>query len=438
MLSKEDNELLCRVGPATPMGELMRQYWLPVLLSSELPEPDGPPLRVRLLGEDLVAFRDTRGQVGLLGAHCPHRGASLYFGRNEECGIRYVYHGWKFDVAGHCVDMPSEPPESTFKDRIHHTAYRCAERGGVLWAYLGPRPEPPGLPDLEWALVPAEQRYISKRYEECNWAQAMEGGIDSSHSGFLHNRLNPDEYQAQQRRGMLYKNRDKHPQFETVDTAYGVLVGARRAAEEDSYYWRITQWLAPFYTILPPYGESPKLHGHAWVPLDDENTMAWTVTWHPTRPLTEDELNQMRWGYGLHLGLDTLLPPTGEPGSAWRPKANRDNDYLLDREAQRTRVFFGVPGIALQDQAVQESMGPIYDRTQEHLGSSDAAIIQVRRRLLSAARALRDRAETPPGVDAPAAYRVRSAGVVLPRDVLWVEGAKERLVARPGEHYASV
>src|ERR671929_426924 len=181
MLSQQDNELVCRVGPGTPMGELMRQYWVPAMLSSELPSPDASPVRVLLLGEKLIAFRDSNGQVGLLDNNCPHRGASLFFGRNEQCGLRCVYHGWKFDVAGHCVDMPNEPPESNFKDKVRAIAYRCVERNGVIWTYLGPLETPPPLPDLEWNLVPENQRYISKRYQECNWAQALEGGIDSSH-----------------------------------------------------------------------------------------------------------------------------------------------------------------------------------------------------------------------------------------------------------------
>jgi nitrite reductase/ring-hydroxylating ferredoxin subunit len=437
MLSPEDNALLTRVAPGEPMGQLMRQYWLPILLATELPEPDGPPLRVRLLGEDLVAFRDTAGRVGLLAEHCAHRGASLYFGRNEECGLRCVYHGWKFDADGNCVDMPSEPPESTFKDRIHQTAYRCLERGGVVWAYLGARPDPPPLPDLEWSLVPEAQRYLSKRYEACNWAQALEGGIDSSHSGFLHSLVGSEDYLTHQRRGMRYKTVDKHPSFETVDTDYGVLIGARRDAAEEGYYWRITQFLMPFYTILPPYGESPLLSGHAWVPLDDENTMAWTVTWHPLRPLAPAELARFAAGPGLHLPPGSFLAPTVVAGSAWRPTANRDNDYRLDRSLQN-RLYFGVAGVALQDQAVQESMGPIYNRSKEHLGTSDGAIIQVRRRLLDAARGLRDGRVTPPGVEQAAAYRVRSAGVVLPRDVPWVEGAGDHLAAPPDVHLASV
>src|SRR5215208_4993228 len=155
MLTREENELLTRIGPGTPMGELLRQYWVPALLSEELPEPDGVPVRVTLLGEELVAFRDSEGRVGLVDAHCPHRGASLFFGRNEECGIRCVYHGWKFDVAGNCVDMPSEPAESNFKHKVHARAYPAHERNGIIWAYMGPREVPPPLPDIEANLMAA-------------------------------------------------------------------------------------------------------------------------------------------------------------------------------------------------------------------------------------------------------------------------------------------
>src|SRR5919198_6073583 len=438
MLSQQDNELLTRVGPGTPMGDLLRQYWLPLLVSEEVAERDGNPLRVRVLGENLIAFRDSDGQIGLLGENCPHRGAALFFGRNEACGLRCVYHGWKFDTRGQCVDMPNEPPESNFKDKVHHLAYPCVERHGVIWTYLGPLQTPPKLPDLEWSLVPASQRYISKRYEECNWAQALEGGIDSSHSGFLHSHLFEDQDGPEFRKGMDIKKRDKHPRFEVVDTDYGVLVGARRDADNDHFYWRITQFLMPFHTMIPPYGVSPTISGHAWVPIDDENTMSWTVTWHPLRPLNKQELERMRNGWGLHLGLDTLAPETSEAGSGWRPKAHKGNDYLLDYERQRTKEFTGLPGVAIQDQAMQESMGPIYDRSKEHLGASDTGIIQVRRRWLKAATALRDAGVTPTGVSAPESYRVRSAAVILPRDVSWVEGAQDHLQGREGVHLDSV
>jgi phenylpropionate dioxygenase-like ring-hydroxylating dioxygenase large terminal subunit len=438
MLSKSDNELLTRVGPGTPMGDVLRQYWLPLLLTEELAEKEGNPQRARVLGENLIAYRDTEGKIGLLAENCPHRGASLFFGRNEERGLRCVYHGWKFDVAGHCVDMPNEPPESNFKDKVRARAYPCVERNGVIWTYMGPLETPPALPDLEWNLVPENQRYISKRYEECNWAQALEGGIDSSHSGFLHSHLFDPDDRSEYRQGMSIKAKDKHPRFEVVDTSYGVLVGARRDADEEHYYWRITQFLMPFYTMIPPYGVSPTISGHAWVPIDDQNTMAWTVTWHPLRPLSDQEIHRMRNGWGLHLGEDTLLPPTSEAGSRWRPKANKTNDYLIDYERQRTREFTGLPGIAIQDQAMQESMGAIYDRSLEHLGSSDTGIIQVRRRWLKAAQQLRDSGITPTGVNAAASYRVRSAAVILPREVSWVEGAQDHLQASEGVHLDSV
>src|SRR4051812_4507368 len=179
MLSKENNETLSRVGPGTPMGALLRRYWLPLLLSSELPEGDGAPLRVKHLSETLIAFRDTDGQVGLVAENCPHRGASLFFGRNEEAGLRCVYHGWKFDSSGSCVDMPNEPPESNFKHKVKVTAYPCRERNGIIWAYLGPVGDEPPLPEIEWAVLPESQRYISKRVQECSWVQGFEGGIDS-------------------------------------------------------------------------------------------------------------------------------------------------------------------------------------------------------------------------------------------------------------------
>jgi phthalate 4,5-dioxygenase oxygenase subunit len=441
MLHREDNELLSRIGPGTAMGETLRQFWLPMLLSSELPENDGAPERVRLLGENLIAYRDTNGEVGLMAENCPHRGASMFFGRNEEAGLRCVYHGWKFDASGTCVDMPNEPPESNFKHKVRITTYKTHEQNGVIWAYLRPRETPPELPSLEWTVLPAEQRYISKRYEKCNWAQALEGGIDSSHSSFLHMRLHrKDDEGTQMARGLDYKRKDKHPHFEVVDTEYGVLVGARRAAEADSWYWRITQFLMPFYSMIPSYGESPVIGGHAWVPIDDENTMAWSISWHPTRALTDKELHTMKTypGSGIHVGENGYVDPQPAiPQSRWMPRANKDNDYDRDHELEHKFLFSGIPNLGMQDQAMQESMGAIYDRTKERLGTSDTAIIQVRRRWLKAARELRDQGITPTGVDCPRAYRVRSAGIVLPRNSVWVEGAQEVLTATPGVHHAS-
>jgi len=192
-MKAEQNELLTRTGPGTPMGELFRRYWMPALLASELPAPDCPPVRLKLLGERMVAFRDTNGRLGLIDEFCAHRGVSLWFGRNEECGLRCPYHGWKYDVTGQCVEVPSEPVESGFCKKIKLKSYPLVERGGVIWVYMGPPDQQPPLPEFEFATVPEEQSYMSKRVQECNWLQAMEGGIDSSHVSFLHSgQLNHD------------------------------------------------------------------------------------------------------------------------------------------------------------------------------------------------------------------------------------------------------
>src|SRR5215211_2343122 len=185
MLSQSDNEILTRVGPGTLMGNLLRRYWTPALISAELPEPDCPPLRIRLLSENMIAFRTTSGQVGLVANACPHRGASLFFGRNEEEGLRCVYHGWKFDVEGNCVDMPSEPAESNFKSKVRVQAYPCQERNGIIWTYMGPRDVPPPLPELEGNLSAEGAGRVQKLVRECNFMQALEGDIDTIHAGFL-------------------------------------------------------------------------------------------------------------------------------------------------------------------------------------------------------------------------------------------------------------
>jgi len=462
VLSRQENELLTRVGPGTPMGDLLRNYWIPVLLSRELPTPDSEPMRVRILGEDLVAFRDTQGQVGVLQNNCPHRGASLFFGRNEAGGLRCVYHGWKFAADGTCLDMPSEPAESGFKHKVKALAYPTRERNGVVWVYMGSTGgnAPPPLPDLEWNQVPESHVCLSKRVADSNWVQTLEGEIDSSHSGFLHTLLEEqDNYSNAQNAsagrlfggaqgntdmGMYYKMRDRHPRFEVLDTDYGVLIGARRAAEADSYYWRLTQFLMPFHTIIPPYGADPAFSGHAWLPIDDEHTLALCFTYHPVRPLSDGERHRLQNGggrlghQGLHPTIDAFLPPTAEAWSQYRSIYNKSNDYQMDWNAQRNVRFSGLPGIWPQDSACQESMGTIYDRSSEHLGSSDAGIIRVRRRLMQAATALRDQGLTPPALSQAASYRTRSASIVLPHDVSWIDGSAEFRQARAGVNFAAV
>ncbi len=430
-MKREDNELLTRTAPGTGMGELFRRYWVPALLADDLPGPDCAPVRVRLLGEDLVAFRDTSDRIALIDQQCPHRGASLFFGRNEEGGLRCVYHGWKFNVEGRCVDMPSEPSDSNFKDKVRARCYPGHDLGGVIWTYMGPPKLMPALPALEWALVPDTNRYLSRRLQECNYLQSMEGGIDSSHVSSLHSDaiLFSEKTKGSVLRGKgkgreLLRG-DTAPKFEVTETNYGLLIAARRDTSDDSYYWRITQWLMPWYTMIPPYGESP-LHGHAWVPIDDEHCWVYNVSWHPVRPLTRDEIAEMRGGGGIHT---EMIPGTNQA------KQNKANDYLIDRELQKSGISYtGIKGIPVQDRAVQESMGPVYDRTKEHLGTSDAAIIAARRLLMKAARGLEH--GTAPGLD-PASQRVRAASLILPRGVPFQEGAKDFLVAQPGKFFVS-
>jgi phenylpropionate dioxygenase-like ring-hydroxylating dioxygenase large terminal subunit len=428
MLTREQNELLVRTDPGTPMGRLFRRYWIPALLAEEIPKPDCPPVRVKLLGENLIAFRDTENRIGLLDEFCSHRTASLFFGRNEECGLRCAYHGWKYDVEGNLVDMPSEPEGSKFKDRVKHTAYPCVERGGVIWTYMGPPELQPPVPELEWMLLDADQRFISKRMQESNYLQAMEGGIDSSHVSFAHRFNLDDDPMHSGTEGNKYLKADTRPKFEVAESDGGLLIGARRTADEENYYWRITQWIMPWYTIIPPFGTHNPLGGHAWVPIDDENCWAWSWNYHPARPLSDAELSAMRAGDGIHV---KYIPGT------FRPLANRSNDYLIDRQAQaERRSFSGVEGIAAQDFSLQESMGPICDRTKERLGTSDAAIILARRRLLSAVEQL-DELVVLPG-SAPEHQRVRSTSVLLPRSVPFEEGAQEALIATPGQSFVSV
>ncbi|HZP79516.1 MAG TPA: Rieske 2Fe-2S domain-containing protein [Pseudolabrys sp.] len=428
MLRKEQNDLLTQTGPGTPGGALFRSYWIPALLAEELPANECPPVRVKLLSERLLAFRDTQGRLGLIDEFCAHRGVSLWFGRNEENGLRCPYHGWKYDVTGQCMEVPSEPVESGYCKRIKLKSYPLIERGGILWTYMGAPEQQPPLPEFEFTAVPATQRFIAKRTQESNWLQALEGGIDSSHVSWLHRGdLNSDPL-FKGAKGNQYNLNDSRPVFEVVESAGGLYIGARRNAENGNYYWRITPWVMPSFTMIPPRGNHP-VHGHFWIPIDDHNCWTWSFDYHPLRALTETEVQAMRDGKGIYVKF--------EPGS-FRPLANKDNDYLIDRAAQKAgKTFSGVEGIAMQDASLQESMGPIVDRTKENLVSTDNGIIMARHRLLKAAKALTEKGTVPPGVD-PAHQRVRSAAVVLPPDQPFTDGAKEALSIRAGVAHASV
>jgi nitrite reductase/ring-hydroxylating ferredoxin subunit len=419
MIDHKENEELTRSGRGTLMGDLFRRYWLPALLSSEL-ERDGAPVRVKLLGEALVCFKDSNGDIGLIDEFCAHRGVSLWFGRNEECGLRCPYHGWKYDVTGQCVDLPSEGANGPMRKRIKLTSYPCIELGGVVWTYMGPpeqKPEPPGI---EWAHVAPERRFISKRLQESNWLQALEGGIDSSHVSFLHGAALKQDPLFVGSKGNEYNERDRMPEFDVVDFPGGLLIGARRNAEAGRYYWRITPWVLPTHTTIPPRAGHP-LGAHVWVPIDDENCWAWSINYHPGRALASKELEAMRSGRGIHV---SYIPGT------FIPLQNKRNDYMIDREGQKAgKTFSGVEGIAMQDASLQESMGPIQDRTRENLCPTDRGIVMARRKLLDAARAVRD-GKQPPALRADE-QRVRSCAIELPHDQHFKEHARHGLFAPP-------
>src|SRR6266704_6486287 len=382
MLRAEQNKFATETGPGAPMGNLLRRYWIPAMHADELLENECPPVRIKLLSERLLAWRDTQGRLALTDEFCAHRGVSLWFGRNEHNGLRCPYHGWKYDHTGQCIDVPSEPSESGYCQKIKLKSYPLIERGGVLWTYMGPPEKQPPLPEWEFAMVPAEYSFMSKRFQECNWLQAMEGGIDSSHVSFLHRgNINSDPL-FKGAKGNQYNLTDARPVFEVVESPGGLYIGARRNAEGGEYYWRITQYVVPSFTMIAPRGNH-SVHGHFWIPIDDENCWTWSFDYHPIRNLTDAELAAMRDGKGIHV---KCVPGT------FRPLANKDNDYLIDRAAQKAgRTFSGVEGIAMQDASLQESMGPIVARTKENLVSPDTGIIMARHRLIRAAKALAEK-----------------------------------------------
>jgi phenylpropionate dioxygenase-like ring-hydroxylating dioxygenase large terminal subunit len=407
VLSKQDNEFITDTNPGTPMGELFRRFWLPVALSTELPGPDCVPVRVRVLGEDLIAFRDTDGRPGLVDAYCPHRGAPMFFGRNEENGLRCVYHGWKFDVDGVCVDLPNAPEGETFKNKIQIKYYPTVDRGDLIWAYMGPKDRQPPFPEFPWTVLPANHRHVAKFRLECNYLQAMEGDYDPSHAPFLHSTFLPPTPLQQQPQGTYYRSpNNRGVGNSNPDEVYPRVVGDRRVTEtrakqfgklydEDaallSVQYRgqpdgkvaasvgVTWWMPIFCTAgnaLPGH-----LSSNMRVPIDNESMMFYRLRW-AWEPITDDQLQEYKHGGWTH--------PAMIPGT-WKTVDNVFNDYNVDRLAQRNFSYTGIKTFPLQDIAMMENQwGPIADREQEHLTSSDYMIIKVRRRLLKAARDLQN------------------------------------------------
>jgi phthalate 4,5-dioxygenase len=421
VLSEQDNAVLTRVGPGTLMGNLLRRYWTPALLSEELPAAGAPPVKVRLLGEDLVAFRDDEGKIGLVDEHCPHRGASLYFGRNEDCSLRCVYHGWAFDTEGNCTDMPSEP--RPFADRIKLTAYPTHESGGVVWTYMGPRETMTAFRDFGTESLAPENVSVSKLHSTCNWVQAMEGNIDTAHISHLHQFEGIDDipddgsdapgYPANALSWKFWRH-DRAPRLEVDDTWYGYRYAGIRTTPNGHTHVRVTAYAIPYSTMVAGI---PFTSGNGmFVPIDDENCWRYNIT-------TQPRLNPRNLGgAGLFLAAPFTTPfmrsragGAGEIARQW----TAENDYGIDREVQRTSTFSGISDFVSQDLMVTESMGPIYDRSKEHLGSTDASIIRMRNVLLNAARALAE-GKTPPALAGDGDFRdIHGAEKILEQGEDW-------------------
>jgi phthalate 4,5-dioxygenase len=418
MLSAKDNDMLTRTGAGTPMGDLFRRFWLPVLLSQELPQPDCPPLRVKVMGEDLIAFRDTQNRVGLVEPHCPHRGANLFFGRNEHGGIRCAFHGWKFDVGGQCLEMPTMARNEAYESiraRMRLKSYPTQEAGGFVWAYMGPPERMPELPQMEFMRVAPAQRYVSKKLQQCNWAQACEGALDTAHFSFLHMSVGDDMEDTMKvinqseaaasgdKDRVRWLKNDGMPRFTVTEHDAGLLLGAARTADRGDLYWRISQFMLPSHALAPNAFPGENYHGQTFVPITDELCWIYCYTWNPERPLTNTERERFSQGHTVHAAVD----------ANWVPIRNRDNDYLIDRAEQKHRSYTGIKGVSEQDACIQDSQGFIADRTREHLGPTDLGIVRFRRLMLDLAKGLAAGQE-PGAARKPESYLLRSGGTVAP------------------------
>lgn len=409
MFTTEENEVLTRVGAGTPIGELFRRYWIPALLSEELPEPDCAPVRVRLLGEDLVAFRDTNGKIGLLGEHCAHRRASLFYGRVEECGLRCIYHGWKYDVDGNLLDTPAEPENSRLKEHVHHKAYPCHEVNGLILTYMGAKYRIPLVPNLPWFTLPRDHVSVgSKVFLECNWLQALEGDNDSIHSAYLHRRASQgDTEEAIARRNPARVKIDKLP--------WGVRAATIYPVDDEREMVRTNTF------IMPCIGNTPR----------GQSTNGLNAAVHTIYQVPADDYTN--WRYDLETWWDQTVDDSyargdrAEVGPDFKSLYNRGNDYLIDRAKQKSgEVYCGVDARNhTQDKMVTESMGAITDRTEENLGASDMHVIEVRRFLLDAVRNLAEGTDPPGVVWDPSENQVNDAcymvTAILPKGADWKE-----------------
>ena len=417
MLSAEDNEILTRVGPGTPMGDVFRRYWIPACLREEIPEPDGAPVRVRLLGEDLVAFRDTDGRVGLIEEQCPHRGASLFYGRNENCGLMCTYHGWKFDVTGQCVEQRSEL--HPFAHRIRVTSYPTHESGGIIWTYMGPAETMPPFRDFGTESLPPELVSANKETVYCNFVQSMDGDLDTAHISNLHqfDAIDdiPDDGTDQPGypsgyMSMKFWRHDPRSLIEVDDTWHGFRYAGIRTTPNGHKHARITAWIYPSCSIIAQIPFSTRMI--FVVPADDTLTHRYNFTTQPVR-------NPRGYGGPLFTSYEKYpFEPIPFKGLVPR-KYTRENDYGIDRVAQKGISFSGIPEFRSHDCMATETAGPVYDRTREHLGSTDVALIRMHRLLLRAAKVLADRGEDPPARDGGGFRAIRGAEKILAEGEDW-------------------
>jgi phthalate 4,5-dioxygenase oxygenase subunit len=411
-ITREENELLTRTGPDTPMGRLFRQYWIPAMLAERLPEPDGAPIAIQLLGERLVAFRDTKGRVGLLDEYCPHRRASLVYGRNEECGLRCVYHGWKFDVTGKVLETPAER-NPDFGKAIRQVAYPTREAGGIIWTYMGPETEPPPFPDFLFTKLPAHQVSAFHYNQGCNYLQGLEGDLDIAHPSFLHSTIN--QAPLDERRAAIAF--DRHPHAFAREDEFGLQTVWRWNMEDPnkSLFW-VDPFILPCHTITPSGRTQRRFVWHAWVPIDDHNHWAYYVHYDPEAPVDSEERDRIAKAFG-----HDMIDPLNE----WRPRGNRQNMFFLDRERQKHSNYSGINGIAMQDLAITESMGPIVDRSKENLGAGDALVARLRRFLIKVARQV-ETGETPARFNGKHFPDIDTRMVIAPKSTTYEDVLRRR------------
>ena len=433
MLSAEENQCLTETGSSTPMGKLFRRYWHPLLLSREL-EVDSAPKRVEIMGEHFLAFRDSNGRVGVVEPRCSHRGADLFFGRNEECGLRCAYHGWKFDVAGNCVDLPTSSLEiaERTKPKAGIRALKVKEYGDLIWGYFGDG-EPPPLPKFEFAELPASQRFVSKKFQQCNWAQAVEGGLDTAHFSYLHaamadgkktsllGKMGLNEPPAIARFRWLVE--DGAPDFTVLKHDAGLVLGASRRADNDQLYWRITQFMAPNHSLAPNSFPGDMSQGNTWLPVNDYSCWIFCFAYHLERDLTDQERESYASGSGIFAEVD----------ENYVPLRNRENEYLIDRGQQKRTNFTGIQGISEQDAAIADSQGFIADRTKELLGQTDLGIVRFRQMMLETCDEI-EKGSIPHGVQSPDAYHVRSGDAMSETGADFRQVLEDRFGPYAGTH----